>query len=285
MLRRPSRSTNHERAGKQASYLHCYNAKRGGSCDNRILYRYEPFEKAALEQVLNLALKDQYFRRSDQTAVLANQVAQAKKKLEARKAAQTRLLNLIMDDVDADEAKAMLKVVRGEVRESEKRVQDAEAELAKARGAVSTEEHRRRVLAMAHAVTSEDEKIRSEARLIVREALSAVVERVVCSPTDDLGNPGRFLTLWAADNHLMIEFNNDGEVTSGWDLVALTDEDGEVFQQMTGELAQDSRHWRRSSASSPLPHTRQRPQKPTERPDKKRVQRLHPSPVWSSVTP
>lgn len=242
MIRRPSRSTHHERAGKQASYVQCYDAKRGGSCDHRAFYRYETFEKAALEQVLNLALKDQFFRRSDQTAVIANQVAQAKKKLELKRASQGRLLALIMDDDDADEAKAMLKVVRVEVRESEQRIQEAEAELAKARGAVSSEEHRQRVLAMAHAVNSEDEKTRAEARLLVREALAAVIERVVCSPTDDLGNEARRLTLWAADNHLMIEFDNEGNVTNGWDLVPLTNESGEVFQQMTGELVQDSRH-------------------------------------------
>ncbi|MEG3164837.1 recombinase family protein [Sphingomonas sp. PB2P19] len=114
MIRRPSRSLTHERAGKQASYLQCYEAKRGGACKHRTFYRYETFEKAALEQVLNLALRDQFFQRSDQTVLLANQLAQAKKKVEQKRAAQTRLLQLIMEDDDAAEAKAMLKVIRSE---------------------------------------------------------------------------------------------------------------------------------------------------------------------------
>jgi DNA invertase Pin-like site-specific DNA recombinase/transcription elongation GreA/GreB family factor len=242
MLRRPSRSLTHERAGRQASYLQCYEAKRGGSCQHKKFYRYEHFEKAALDQVLNLALKDQYFKRSDQTAALANQLAQAKKKLEHKKAAQARLLGLIMEDDDADEAKAMLKVVRGEVRESEDRVKECEDALAKARGSVSPEEHAKRVVAMAHAINSEDEKTRSEARVIVREALGAVIDRVVCKPTDDLGNEGRRFTLWAADNHLMIEFDNEGNITSDWDLVGLTNDNDPIFKQMSDEIMQGSRH-------------------------------------------
>lgn len=95
---------------------------------------------------------------------------------------------------------------------------------------------------MGHAVNSDDEKTRAEARLVVREALASVINRVVCSPKNDLGEEGRFLTLWVADNHLMIEFDNDGNVLTSWDLVGLTNSDEPIIAQMSAELMVDSRH-------------------------------------------
>ncbi len=124
MIRRPSRSLTHERAGRQASYLQCYDAKRGGTCTNRAFYRYEHFEKAALDVILSLALQNQFFKRTDEAAKLSGQLAQATKKLETKRQQQRRLLNYIMSTDDAPEAKVELDLLRPEVAENAARVDE-----------------------------------------------------------------------------------------------------------------------------------------------------------------
>lgn len=214
MLRTHSTTTS---AGYKASYLQCYKARKGGDCSHRTQYRYETFEREALDIILDNALDDRFFTKADETVALSNKVALTKKALEFKKAEQKRLVDILKRIDDAPEIEEELAALRPEARQLEEEVAQLERALASARGRVSPEEHIARVMRVRHAVDSEDQTARSEARLLVKEAIANVVSVVQCNPAFDYhGVTHKALTVIFNGGEAGFTLSSDGEYLDGW---------------------------------------------------------------------
>lgn len=162
-------------------YLICRRAKAGGECDNTFNYRYDIFERAALDRMLHLALDDTHFIKSDEVPALFAKVAALRKEVELLEARQKRALNILLDNDDADEVRSALNELRPQVAAARTKLGEAEDALEAAKGNVSADEHLRRVMGVRDAIYSDDTETRQQARRTVRAAIQNVVRSATCS--------------------------------------------------------------------------------------------------------
>lgn len=224
--------TVHKRDGQAYEYLKCARYNAGGSpkenedratkkrkCVNSVVYRYDHFERAALAQILHLALDNSFFVKTDDISPLAGRLADANKEVERIQQQQSRLLSYLMENDDADEAKAMLDTLRPRLDTAKKEQTAAQDALDKAKGQVSPDEHLRRVLEVREAITSEDQEEREQARRRVRDAIQAVVSSVECKryPADPnakpyRATPRREITMALAGGYMAYRFDGEGNL-------------------------------------------------------------------------
>src|SRR5947208_2161802 len=67
--------------GYQSRYLTCYEANRGSGCQNKTTYKYRPFEAAALDHILHLALDETFFRQAEKSNHIGLEIASVEKAL------------------------------------------------------------------------------------------------------------------------------------------------------------------------------------------------------------
>jgi hypothetical protein len=193
-------------------YFICQGAQTRSGCTNRG-YRYDYFEQAALREILHLALDDKFFQRPDETKPLIAALADANKAIENKEAEQQRLLGFIMRTPDASEAELLLNAMRPELANMKRERDELQRELDKARGAVSPEEHRQRVLAVSNAIYADTPDVRDAARRRVREAIASVVDSVVCE-----AKPDKRIQMSLAGGRVGYQFDNRGNILQSFNL-------------------------------------------------------------------
>lgn len=214
MVRSPQRNSR----GTKYEYLRCLRVVNGGECVNTSHYRYDTFERAALDRILHDTIDNSFFAQADETGPLAGRVADIKKEVELREAEQQRLIKLATMLDDVEQIAADLNKIRLEVFNLKLRLAEAEDNLARARGAVTPDEHIRRVMELKDAIYSEDDDLRNEARRKVRDAMQSVVDFVICRRNevpDKPKKPERQLLLSIAGSRLVLGFDNDGNLLRG----------------------------------------------------------------------
>ncbi|MBD8699305.1 recombinase family protein [Sphingomonas sp. CFBP 13714] len=214
-------------AGKEYEHLKCIRYNNAGSpvegdpneknarrCINGTYYRYDAFERAALNQILHLALDNTYFTRADLTAPLVVEVAQLTKDLEVMQAKQRRYMTWIEEDDEATEAKDMLREMRPALADVRLKLDQAKLGLERARGNVTPEEHLRRVVEVKDAIYSEDDETRQSARRKVAEAVRSVVSVATFRRqyVEGKRTPVREAQLALAGGALAYRFDNDGNM-------------------------------------------------------------------------
>lgn len=187
------------------------NARR---CVNSVYYRYDLFEKAALDRILHLALDNTYFTRPDLTAPLVVEVAQQTKDLELLLAKQRRHMAWIEEDDEAQEAKDAMRELRPVVAAARLKLDETKLALERARGNVSPEEHLKRVLEVRDAIDHEDEETRFAARRRVMEAIRSVVSGITFRRdyVEGQRQPIRQSIMALAGGALAYRFDNDGNL-------------------------------------------------------------------------
>jgi DNA invertase Pin-like site-specific DNA recombinase len=215
MQRGPSTEQN-KHAGP--GYLHCANASLGRGCDSGVMYRYLDFEKAALAEILHLALDDKFFQKPGETLAASIALAEARKAVEVireRLDSLTTMMSMVKDPAPLIEKYDRLT---DELARARAEVISAEELLVLAKGQISPHGHLQRVLSMKDAMSSEDFDTRLDARQKVHEAIKGVVEMVVCDPADrfrpegNSGEPRKTLTMILVGGALSFKFSNHGEL-------------------------------------------------------------------------
>ena len=155
-------------------YLVCDAYQRGQGCRNKVHYNYEVVERCVLDAVLAQAVEDRHFEapaearrvevaianRTRDLAVVRERAENALELALETKRPEPRLAYArLMDEADAEEAAI------GALRH----------ELTAARGAVSPEEHARRIEVLRDDLSSDDEDGRHAARVKVMGALHELV--------------------------------------------------------------------------------------------------------------
>jgi len=200
--------------GKEGFYVYVYcRNNKVGVCGNSTNYRYDRFERAALTQMLHLALDSRQFIRTDEIGPLNLRLATALKDVSRLEAEQANLLVAIRQLATNPALIAELGRIEDEINKARAAMVEAQAALDLARGNVSPEEHLRRVHGVRDAINSEDALTREQARRRVREAVQALVRFVSFDRIwiDNLRKQKRITMVLRGNHHGWI-FDGDGNV-------------------------------------------------------------------------
>ena len=195
--------------------------------------RYAPFERAALDEILHLALDNNFFAVPERTQALSVEVATLDKELADRRDDTRRLVKVLARVEDAPEIEAELVELRSQTRNLETRRNTASAALETARGAVSPREHLERVRSVQDALDDPDAVTRQAARLRVQQAIQGLGVQVVCGFDED---GSREIGLFLKGGVYSCVFDNDGKPVMRFDKLDLLDN---IFDAETPEALAD----------------------------------------------
>lgn len=187
----------------------CSAAMSKRACEQRETFRYEEFERSALDTILDLALDEKFFRIADDAHACTVAVAEAKKRLNEATVRLQRAVDMMLDGEVGDVFAARLPALKNAVEQAKVDLSKSEDALTLARGYVSPAEHQRRVFEVRNAIEATDPVVRLDARLRVTQALAGIVERVDCRVH---GEFGRSFWLRLKFDLLRIVIDQDGVV-------------------------------------------------------------------------
>lgn len=218
-------------------YWQCNFASRKRGCDQTQMFRYEPFEKAALDDILHLALDDSYFSVPDQTATLALALADFDKSIADKKEQVDRLVDTL-ERVHASAAieERLIEAERSLRKLAAQRHKTATA-LEAAKGAVTAAEHIDRVRDVRASLDDPDPALRKAARLRVHNAIVGLGCKVICSVDGD--DEGREIALVFPSSLLVWVYGNDGKLLWRHDGLFIA---RQMFPYLTGPALAEQVH-------------------------------------------
>ena len=161
-------------------YLICDSYQRGLGCPNGHHFNYPLWESGILDAILLDAMEDRHFSSPEAIRPLEIELAERIRKRAAdRERAETSLALFV--ETQRPEVKAMWMGIVEANDEHDVVIAEIRRRIRHARGAVSPEEHRRRIFALRDTLESEDEQVRFETRSRIMEAVQELVEKMVFS--------------------------------------------------------------------------------------------------------
>jgi len=155
-------------------YLICDRYQRGLGCPNGRHYNYALWESGILDAILLDAMEDRHFASPEAIRPLEIEHAERiRKRTTDRDRAETALALYV--ETDRPEVKAMWKGLMEAVDGHDVAIADLQRRVVEARGAVSPEEHRRRIFALRGTLDDQDEQVRFETRSRIMEAAHELV--------------------------------------------------------------------------------------------------------------
>lgn len=165
--------------GNNYAYMVC-RASRYGTCDNNNHVSYPTLEKAVIDHLLHLALDDDHFTSVDDIAPTVAALSAANTIIDTLQTEQANIIRFLRRSPYSDALAAELDKIEAALKDANRMREEADRKLLAARGSVSPAEHLVRVRTVRNALDSDP-----EARRMVREALSALIERIEFDPTHD----------------------------------------------------------------------------------------------------
>jgi DNA invertase Pin-like site-specific DNA recombinase len=155
-------------------YLICDSYQRGLGCKNGYHFNYRLWEQGILDAILLDAMGDRHFSSPEAVRVLEIDLAERLRKRAADAARSEKALALLIES-DRPEVKVLWRSLTNAVDEHDAVIKALQAEVVAARGAVSPEEHRRRIFALRDTLNDEDEQVRFVTRSRVMEAIHDLI--------------------------------------------------------------------------------------------------------------
>jgi DNA invertase Pin-like site-specific DNA recombinase len=164
-------------------YLICDCYQRGLGCINGHHFNYAIWESGILDAILLDAMEDRHFASPEAIRPLEIQLAERiRKRVSDRERSDTALRLYV--ETERLEAKAMWMSIVEAADEHDVVIEGLRGRIRHARGAVSPEEHRRRIFALRDTLNDHDEQVRYETRSRIMEAAHELVESMAfTSPT------------------------------------------------------------------------------------------------------
>ncbi|KQT33650.1 hypothetical protein ASG29_06465 [Sphingomonas sp. Leaf412] len=155
-------------------YLICDGYQRGLGCDSGHHFNYPLWESGILDAILLDAMEDRHFASPEALRPLEIELAE---RIRRRAADKERSGNAMALHVDTGrpEAKAMWLSLAEMVDEHDVAISELRRRVKDARGAVSPEEHRRRIFALRDTLEDDDEQVRFETRSRIMEAAHELI--------------------------------------------------------------------------------------------------------------
>jgi len=192
--------------GYQSRYLTCYEAARGNACTHKSAYKYRPFERAALDAILHLALDERFFRQAEKSSSLTLDIAATEKAILDKQAEANRAYEM-WDRTGSATAEQKLHEAEAEIARLNAKLSDLNVDLANAQGTADAESQMRRLVGVREALEHPQDDIRLPARLRVSQALQAIVDEVSCAHHPADGE--KIITMKVLGIHT-IQFDNAG---------------------------------------------------------------------------
>ncbi len=211
--------------GYQSRYLTCYEAGRGNGCDQRASFKYRPFEKAALDAILPIALDDAFFRQAEKSNYLGLEVAETKKAISDAKAETKRAYDL-WSRTQSTTAESRLLEIEAELRGLEEKLSELQDKLYAAQGVATAQAHIARVVEFREALRDPVDAVRLPARLRALEAIKGINTKVNCFVR--VGQREIVLTTMelegAAGPAMAFRFDNGGTLLASFDVMTMIEE-------------------------------------------------------------
>ncbi|WP_294197416.1 recombinase family protein [uncultured Sphingomonas sp.] len=158
-------------------YLICDSYQRGRGCGVGHHFNYAVWESAVLDAILLDALGDRHFASPEVLRPLEIELAERERRREVDRLKAETALTLYLE-TDRAEVKARWLELASAVDAHVAAVDDLRDRIVRARGAVSPEEHRRRIFALRDTLRDEDEQVRFKTRSRVMEAIHELLENM-----------------------------------------------------------------------------------------------------------
>lgn len=159
-------------------YLICDSYQRGLGCGNGHHFNYELWESGILDAVLLDAMEDRHFSTPEAVRPLEVELAERKRRRASDQDRSETALRLYVETKHQD-AKTMWMALVEIVDGHDLAIMQLQSRLRDARGKVSPEEHRRRILSLRGTLNDVDDRVRFETRARIMEAIHELVESMV----------------------------------------------------------------------------------------------------------
>ncbi|WP_242153669.1 recombinase family protein [Sphingomonas sp. BAUL-RG-20F-R05-02] len=158
-------------------YLICDSYQRGRGCTTGHHFNYRLWESGILDAVLLDAMDDRHFAAADAVRGLEIELAERVRSRASDCDRAETALKLYLEHT-RPEVKEKWVELTARVDEHDQIVSDLRTRVLAARGAVSPEEHRRRIFALRDTLEDDDDAIRFETRSRVMEAVHELVATI-----------------------------------------------------------------------------------------------------------
>ena len=155
-------------------YLICDSYQRGRGCANGHHYNYAMWEGGILDAILLDAMEERHFASPDSLRPIEIELAAQLRRRNADQARMETALDLFVETARPAVKERWLSLVNA-VDEHDKTILHLRRRLLEARGAVSPEEHRRRIFALRDTLNDDNEQVRFETRSRVKVAMHQLV--------------------------------------------------------------------------------------------------------------
>lgn len=186
-------------AKTERSSFRCNSNRRGHTCSNKTRIRYETLERALLDCLFDLAMKDSTFKPSDAVSHILAEIAQAERAVELkRQQVEQGTANLL-----EFHSKALAQKIAGleaELDADENVLQALRKRLEIERGTMRPEQDAELLLEARDALNSDNADDRYAARVKTHQSLMRLIDTMVC---DDRGET--HITLTQSDVHIIIQ--------------------------------------------------------------------------------
>lgn len=168
--------TSNQKKGKTYRYLRCEGAADARACQNTDYYPYGPFETAALDLCVDLALDDRFFEARGELRELQVREAELEKLIGERMTQREKMMRTF--DEDDDQAKDLMRKLKVDINGFKAQLAETKAGIEKASGKVGAVEHLRRVNDIREAANSDEPLEREHARAKLRQAFTGITNLV-----------------------------------------------------------------------------------------------------------
>lgn len=162
------------------SYLTC-GAAEVGRCQHKKKWRYEKALGAILDQILHLAMDDEFFAMKDETADLSKLIGEKKRTIAADEDAAIKMLDFAINAAGSNGAEFALtryEQATTKLKEAKEQLSQLELAMSLASGRVTADEHVRRVSEVRTMIDSDEATERFSARYKTMMALRKMVDTV-----------------------------------------------------------------------------------------------------------
>ena len=155
-------------------YLICDSYQRGRGCTNGHHYNYTLWESGILDAILLDAMEDRHFASADAIRPIEIELAERLRLRDADQVRMTTALDLFLETSRPAVKERWMSLVDA-IDEHDKAIIELRRRLLDACGAVSPEEHRRRIFALRDTLNDDNEQVRFETRSRIKEAVHQLV--------------------------------------------------------------------------------------------------------------
>ena len=171
-------------AKTERSYFRCNSNRRGHTCENGHRYRYETLEKAVLDSMFDVAMREETFKPSDVVAQLTTDIAAAERAIAIkREEVEIGTGNLLKSR--SRSLATRVSALEAELEADEAALAQLTRDLERERGAARPDEATALLLDARSALNSEDTEQRYAARVKAHQALTQLIEWMACDAKGD----------------------------------------------------------------------------------------------------